>query len=567
MKFLPSQLAFVFENREAKHNLYALRRFVALLLGSIGLFSVLFHVIMLYEGQQHSWATGLYWTLTVMSTLGFGDITFSSDLGRLFTVFVLVYGVVMLLIVAPFTFIRYFYTPWLEAQVHNRAPRSLDEDLEGHVIICDYDVIAEGLIEHFVKLEIPYVVIETDPALAASLHVDGISVVTGRRDLLATYEAVRVNEARLVVANLSDAENSNIALTIREVAPDVEIVSFAEHVNSVDVLKLAGANRVMPLKEQLGDQLASRVTAGMQVAHRIGRFESLVIAEFPVHGTALVGRTIRDTNLRGVTGLNIVGVWERGRLEAAGPETVLTRHSIPVVIGTEGQITDLDALFVIYHPTDTPVLVIGGGVVGRAVCRALRQRGALVTILESDASLELELSKLADRVVIGDAANLQTVKEAGVEEAPSVVLTTSNDATNMFLAVYCRGLSQEAHIVSRITHDWNLEAIHRAGADFALSRATLAIQTVVALVRDQELIIFGEGIELFVEPVPREFAGMTLAASEIGKRSGLNVIGIRKGHHFEANPSAGFMLDAGAELVMLGTVEQRQTFDKLRDDL
>jgi K+/H+ antiporter YhaU regulatory subunit KhtT len=137
----------------------------------------------------------------------------------------------------------------------------------------------------------------------------------------------------------------------------------------------------------------------------------------------------------------------------------------------------------------------------------------------------------------------------------------------MFLAVYCRGLSQEAHIVSRITHDWNLEAIHRAGADFALSRATLAIQTVVALVRDQELIIFGEGIELFVEPVPREFAGMTLAESEIGKRSGLNVIGIRKGHDFEANPSSGVMLDAGAELVMLGTVEQRQTFDKLRDDL
>jgi Trk K+ transport system NAD-binding subunit len=376
-----------------------------------------------------------------------------------------------------------------------------------------------------------------------------------------------VNEARLVVANLSDAENSNIALTIREVAPDVEIVSFAEHVNSVDVLELAGASRVMPLKEQLGEQLASRVTAGMQVAHRIGRFESLVIAEFPVHGTALVGRTIRDTNLRGVTGLNIVGVWERGRLEAAGPETVLTRHSIPVVIGTEDQITDLDALFVIYHPTDTPVLVIGGGVVGRAVCRALRERGALVTILEINASLEPELSKLADRVVIGDAANLQTVKEAGVEEAPSVVLTTSNDATNMFLAVYCRGLSQEAHIVSRITHDWNLEAIHRAGADFALSRATLAIQTVVALVRDQELIIFGEGIELFVEPVPREFAGMTLADSEIGKRSGLNVIGIRKGHDFEANPSAGVMLDAGAELVMLGTVEQRQTFDKLRDDL
>jgi transaldolase / glucose-6-phosphate isomerase len=36
------------------------------------------------EGREHSWITGVYWTLTVMSTLGFGDITFETDLGRLF---------------------------------------------------------------------------------------------------------------------------------------------------------------------------------------------------------------------------------------------------------------------------------------------------------------------------------------------------------------------------------------------------------------------------------------------------------------------------------------------------
>ncbi len=36
------------------------------------------------EGQDHSWITGVYWTLTVMSTLGFGDITFATDLAAAF---------------------------------------------------------------------------------------------------------------------------------------------------------------------------------------------------------------------------------------------------------------------------------------------------------------------------------------------------------------------------------------------------------------------------------------------------------------------------------------------------
>lgn len=564
MKFLPSQLAYLLEDTETKRNMGALGRFVALLTASIGLFSVLFHVIMVYEGQEHSWLTGLYWTMTVMSTLGFGDITFRSDLGRGFSIIVLVYGVVMLLIVAPFTFIRFFYAPWLEAQIRMRAPRTVSDDMNDHVVICAHDLIAQGLITRLNELSIQYVVIEPDPAAAAELHSDGVNVVTGRRDARSTYEAVRVEDARIVIANLGDAENSNIILTAREAAPDVRIVAFADAIDSIDVLELAGATSVIPLKQRLGEQLASRVTAGMQTAHRIGEYEDLVIAEFPIHGTSLVGQSIRNTNLRQLTGLNIVGVWERGQLNPAGPDTVLHEHSVPVVVGTEEQITELDALFVIYLDFDTPVLVIGGGTVGRAVSRALRDRGASVTILDSDPNLQNELSSHADHVIIGDAANLQSVKAAGIDEAHSVVLTTNDDATNVFLAVYCRGLSEDAHIVSRISHDWNLEAIHRAGADFALSRASLAIQTLTSLILDQELILVGEGTELFVEPIPEHLIGTLLSASAIGADAGLNVIGIRTDGDLIANPPATTELVAGAELVMLGTAEQRQRFVSMK---
>lgn len=560
MKFLPSQLAYILDDGEMKRNLGALSRFLALLVASITLFSIVFHVIMVYEGQQHSWLTGLYWTLTVMSTLGFGDITFASDLGRAFSIVVLMYGIVMLLIVAPFTFIRFFYAPWLEAQIRMRAPREVAKDMSDHVVICGHDLIAQGLIARLDEMSIPYVVIEPDTTTAAELHSEGVNVVTGRRDARSTYEAVRVEHARMVIANLGDPENTNITLTVREAAADVPIIAFAEAVDSVDVLELSGATFVLPLKQRLGQQLASRVTAGTQTAHRIGEFENLVIAEFPIHGTSLVGRSIRNTNLRRLTGLNIVGVWERGQLQPVGPETILHEHSVPVVVGTEEQIIELDALFVIYLETETPVLVIGGGAVGRAVSQALRDRGASVTILDQDRQLEDELSDFADHVIIGDAANIHTVKAAGIDQAHSVVLTTNDDATNIFLSVYCRRLSADAHIVSRISHDWNLEAIHRAGADFALSRASLAIQTMTSLILGQELVLVGEGTELFVEPIPERLIGKLLSTSEIGAKTGLNVIGIRTNGDLIANPPAATELVEGGELVMLGTVDQRQRF-------
>ena len=122
MKFFTSQLAYLLTQQETRRNLTSFFKYLAFLAGVVFVYSGLFHVMMLHEGQEHTWLTGLYWTLTVMSTLGFGDITFHTDLGRVFSIAVLLSGIVLLLIVLPFAFIRFFYAPWLEAQLRLRAP-------------------------------------------------------------------------------------------------------------------------------------------------------------------------------------------------------------------------------------------------------------------------------------------------------------------------------------------------------------------------------------------------------------------------------------------------------------
>lgn len=87
MKYLPAQLVFFLKSKTVKRNIRVLLKFLAGISLVILAYSVLFHFIMEYEAKQYSWITGLYWTLTVMSTLGFGDITFTSDLGKVFSLF------------------------------------------------------------------------------------------------------------------------------------------------------------------------------------------------------------------------------------------------------------------------------------------------------------------------------------------------------------------------------------------------------------------------------------------------------------------------------------------------
>ena len=89
MKFFISQFIYFLQNRASRRNVKALLRFLLVLACMVTVYSVLFHFLMAHENQKYSWVTGFYWTLTVMSTLGFGDITFESDLGRAFSIVVL----------------------------------------------------------------------------------------------------------------------------------------------------------------------------------------------------------------------------------------------------------------------------------------------------------------------------------------------------------------------------------------------------------------------------------------------------------------------------------------------
>ncbi|MEM1116685.1 MAG: NAD-binding protein [Bacteroidota bacterium] len=563
MKFVGVQLSYFFSDTQVRRNVRSLMKYVAFVAAVVVAFAIAFHFVMLYEGRQHSWVTGFYWTLTVMSTLGFGDITFESDLGRMFSILVLVSGIVLLLIVLPFAFIRFFYAPWLESQVRMRAPRAVPPTMDGHVVICAYDSIAPGLVRRLTQDGIPYVVLEEDPEVAAARYIDGLSVVTGDLDSAETYEALALDRARLVFANREDTVNTSIILTVREVAPDEPVVAIAGAQAAIDVLELSGATSVLPLKQWLGEQLANRVNALRAMSHPIGHYEDLVVAELPVHKTPLANKTVRETRLRETTGVSIVGVWERGRFGPVRPETLISDMGVLVVIGSEAQLAALDDLLMIYSTNPNPVVVIGGGRVGAAAVRSLRRRDVPVNLIEREAELCARVASDCDRVVVGDAADYDRLCEAGILEAPSVVLTTNDDAMNVYLASYCRKLNPDLHIVSRITNDRALGAIQRAGADFVLSYATLGTQAVLATLKGNELVVLGEEVDLFSVPTPRSLRGKTLAETGIGAKTGMSVIAVTCNGEATTDLSAETVLPHGAEIVMVGDETQRAEFTEV----
>jgi len=561
MKTISTQLSYFLRDRAAQRNVWLLIRYLLVLAVVIFVFTIGFHFIMLYaEGETHSWITGLYWTLTVMSTLGFGDITFHSDVGRLFSVIVLLTGIVMLLIVLPFAFIRFFYAPWLETQIRNRAPRALPEDTRGHVIFCNHDPIARGVIKRLERDGIPSVTLEPDPRRAGELLYDDVEVMTGDIDSRDTFDAARVDQARFVLANQDDVVNTNVTLTVREAAPDVPLATIVGHDDAEDILELSGATHVLPIKRWLGEQLATRINARHAELHPVGQYRDLRFAELPVHETPLVGQTIREAGFRAKHGVSVCGIWERGTFKPARPDHTLTPSSVAVVAGRTAQLQTLNERISSYDENPNPVLVIGGGTVGGAAVLALERRDVPVHLVERSRDRCRALRSHCEAVFHGDASDYDLLKKAGIESAPAVLLTTNDDAVNIYLAAYCRRLNTDLRVVSRITHERNLEAIHRAGADFVLSYTTLGVEAVYSAIKNKRLVVLGEGVDLHIRTVPPTLEGRTLAESEIGARTGLNVVAIEHDGAFETELTGQTELPAEGRLLLIGSEEQASTF-------
>jgi len=564
VKFLVSQFSYFLSDRQARRNLGALRKYLYLLVGIVILYSMLFHVLMdLVENQEHSWLTGFYWTMTVMSTLGFGDITFHSDIGRIFSIIVLASGVILLLIMLPFAFIRFFYAPWLEAQIRAAVPRRLPASVTGHVIICALDSITNGFVRKLQVNNIPYCILESDPVTAAQLREEGLTVIAGEVDDPKTYEAVNVGQARLLLANAKDPINTNILLTVRSLTLDLPIIAIAEEEDSLDIFSLSGATYPLPLKVLLGEHLASRVSVGVETAHEVGRFKDMIIVEFLVHNTPLSGKSLQELKLREKTGLNVVGLWEAGRLNPVRPDQPLADTSVPVAIGKQEQLDKLNKMLGEVPSTKHEVLVIGGGIVGRSTAAALKSRGVVVRILDMNADLKEELEPFCDQVIIGNAADRKTLEAAGINKVNAVALTTNDDAQNIHLTVYCRRLREQLNIVSRITRERNIEAIYRAGVDFVLSYASLGCEFINAYLLGREPVMVGEGADFFSVQVPSSLTGKTLAESGIRARCGLVIIAIEDEGETFSNPAADTIFRPSGRLFMLGTTDQREEFNEI----
>lgn len=171
----------------------------------------------------------------------------------------------------------------------------------GNVVIAGYGEVGQTVAETLEAAGFARTVVDIEP-------MDGVDVVGDVTDT-ETLQAAGIDEAGTVIIALHDDTHTVFAtLVVREVAPDVEILTRADATGSVSKLYRAGADYVLALATVSGRMLASTI-----LGEDVLTFDQQVeVVEYDAGD--LAGRTIDDADVRARTDCTIIAVRREGDL-------------------------------------------------------------------------------------------------------------------------------------------------------------------------------------------------------------------------------------------------------------
>lgn len=216
-------------------------------------------------------------------------------------------------------------------------------------------------------------------------------------------------------------------------------------------------------------------------------------------------------------------------------------------------------------------VLAGFGRVGREASRELGDSGRPVVVIDADPD---NLAAAAERgwlVVRGDASDDAVLRAAGIERARGLLVTTSNDATNLYVVMSARLLSPELFIVSRAVDSNAAPKLERAGANRAISPYAIGGRRMAHLMLSPHVVDFFETAlhrgaqalsigEIRVAPgSTAEGASLEALRSRGGGATIMAVLRSRDGNVAIAKDD--LVLQSGDHLLALGTEEQLEVLE------
>lgn len=234
------------------------KHIITAILFSIAIVAIGTSGYMLIEGW--SFLDALYMTVITYSTVGYSEVHTISEIGRLYTIFLIFLGVGFFLYVAG-AIIQFMVEGKIRTVLGRRKLDKKIHHLKNHYIICGYGRIGRVICDTLKRSPIDLVVIESDEKLVPEMDIDNVLYLWGDASDESLLLKAGIQQARGLVAVLgTDAENVFLVLTARQLAPKLIITARASDMDAGKKILAAGADIVESPYEMGAMRMAQRIT-------------------------------------------------------------------------------------------------------------------------------------------------------------------------------------------------------------------------------------------------------------------------------------------------------------------
>ncbi|WP_396613024.1 potassium channel family protein [Haloferax sp. S1W] len=508
-----------------------------------------------FAGEDVTFIQALHVVVETFTTTGYGEQTaFWMDSPQLLTLSILMQltGVTTVFLTLPL-----FLVPLVKDALRTDPPTT--SDLTDHVIVCTYTPRGDALVNELDAMAMPYIILESDRELAEELYADGYTVAHGDPESVEDLEAVNAESALAIVADDDDETNASIILAAKQAAPDSRVVSVIEDQRVSDYHRFAGADEVVSPRRLLGESLAGKATTSISSAlgDAIEIGEDFEVAELLVQrGSPVEGETIAESGIGRLTGANIIGAWFTGEfVSPPSPHAIIDEHTILLVVGRERQLEQLRELTLssARRFRRGTVIIAGYGEVGSTAAETLASAGVPHLVVDKQDKPGVD--------IVGDVTKPQTLMEAGVDEARSIILALDDDTTAIFTTLVSERVSEETEVIARANETESIAKLYRAGADYVLALSTVAGRMLASRVLDEEVIAPESQIEIVRTNAPG-LVGKTLAEADVRARTNCTIIAVERNGGLLTELGPDFSVEKNDDVLVAGIDEDIYQFNE-----
>jgi len=320
----------------------------AIALGGVFFIGTLWYRII--EGW--SWEDAAYMTVITLATVGYGETHPLGSRGRLFTIALILLGVINIgYIVNRFTeaIIEGYFHEGIRLQQQRRLMESLSE----HYIICGFSRTGRQIAKEFQAEDVLFVVIDSEMQSVQKAQMEGYTAYQGDATLDETLLKVGIERATCIVAALpSDAENLYIVLSAKTLNSGIRAIARASTEEALQKLQRGGADEVISPYITGGKRMAAAALRP-QVLDFVdgiltGADRQLYMEEFLLDPAfcPCVGQTLQKARLRSQSGALVLAIRRLDGSLIGGPtgDTVLMPGDRLIGMGTAEQLRSLNQI-------------------------------------------------------------------------------------------------------------------------------------------------------------------------------------------------------------------------------